>query len=263
MVSLICVFPNGIERYLISVSYRKKKVKSLCARQELPVEGTGDRTDAVSEEKIIRREIIALCQKLHDRNLLAAADGNVSFRLSDEKILITPSGKNKAFLQEDEIAVVNLANDVLQGEPSSERLMHLELYRYCPKALAVIHAHPPTAIAWTIARPTLEELPCESLSEIILAAGRIPIVRYARPGTVAMGRHLEPFLPGHRILILSRHGAITWGESLLEAYNGMERLEHSARILKAAHELGGLHALPSEEVQVLRRMRKEKGERLL
>lgn len=208
-------------------------------------------------------EIVDICRRLNNKNLLASADGNVSYRISDREILITPTGKNKAHIQADEMAVITLDNEILSGNPSGERLMHLEVYRSCPEAKAIVHAHPPTAIAWSVARPDLKELPAESLSELILAVGRVPFVPYARPGTQDMGDVLRPFLPDCRVMILSRHGALSWGEDLEEAYNGMERLEHVAGILKSAHELGGIHDLPAEEIRILREMRKKLGNRTL
>ena len=209
------------------------------------------------------KKIIEVCQRLSAKDMLASADGNVSYRVSNQEILITPTGLNKALIKPRDIAVVTLDNQVLSGKPSSERLMHLEVYRSCPKAQCVVHAHPPTAIAWSVARPDLKELPSESLSEVILAVGRIPIIPYARPGTQSMGDLLRPYLPECRLMILARHGALAWGEDLDEAYNGMERLEHSAKILRDAVVLGGLTFLPREEVEVLREMRRGLGERIL
>lgn len=215
------------------------------------------------DESAVIQGIIEVCRSLHQRNLLAAADGNVSYRISDERILITPSGRNKAFLTERDMAIITLDDRVIEGQPSSERLMHLAVYERCPKARAVVHAHPPTAIAWSIASPEMTELPAQALPEVILAAGRIPIVPYARPSTRAMGTNLYPFLPEHRLFVLARHGGLCWGESLMEAYNGMERLEHAALILKLAKELGGLHPLAPEELQALRELRAKNGEKIL
>lgn len=208
-------------------------------------------------------EIQQACRRLWDRNMLASADGNISYRLSNEEILITPSGVAKAFMDPEEIAVINLEGEVLRGRPSGERMMHLKIYRSCSDARAVVHAHPPHAIAWSVARPDLKELPCKSLSEVILAAGSIPFVPYARPTTADMGEVLEDFLPAHRLMILSRHGGLAWGESLSEAVNGMERLEHSAQILFLSQSLGSLSELPEAEVEALRSMRKQIGKRLL
>lgn len=211
----------------------------------------------------VSREIVEICRRLHSRNMLAGADGNISYRVSDEEILITPSGIAKAFMNEEQMAVINLNNEIISGKPSSERLMHLEIFRSCPQATAIVHAHPPTAIAWSIARPDLQQLPSDCLSEVILAAGDIPFVPYARPGTEQMATALKPYLPQHRAMILRAHGALAWGGDLDEAYRGMERIEHSAQILATAQKLGGLHPLPAAEVEYLYQLRRQIGEVLL
>lgn len=211
----------------------------------------------------IKQQIIRVAQQLHSKNMLAAADGNISYRIDDENILITPTGKSKANIKPQEIAVINLAGETIRGEPSSEKQMHLAIYKSCPQARSIIHAHPATATAWTIARPELTELPSECLSELIIAAGQIPIAPYQCPGTKEMGEVLKPYLPHSRIIILARHGALSWGEDLQEALNGMERLEHAAEILMRATLLGGITLLPAEEVASLRQIRKKIGERII
>ena len=208
-------------------------------------------------------EIRGACAHLHARGLLAAADGNVSVRLPDDTVLLTPAGVNKARLPPGSLARVTLDGRILEGRPSTERAIHLAVYRASDDARVVVHAHPPTAIAWTLARPGLTELPTDTLPELLLAAGRVPIVPYARPGTEEMGTVLLPFLPSHRLLLLSRHGALAWGESMEEAVNGIERVEHSALILKAAEELGGSTPLPPLELEALRALRTRIGPRLL
>lgn len=207
--------------------------------------------------------ILDICKRLHARNMLSAADGNISLRVSDDLILITPSGIAKAFMKPTDIAGLSPTGEILWGNPSSERLMHLEVFKQCHQAKAVIHAHPTTAIAWSIAKPFLKKLPSDCLSEVILATGDIPFVDYARPGTQMMGDVLTPYLPAHRALILRRHGALTWGLDLEETYRGMERIENSAQILAEAQRLGGLNPLPPEEVTYLYELRKKIGDTLL
>lgn len=214
-------------------------------------------------ESEIRAQIVETGRRLYARNMLAAADGNISFRLSDERILFTPSGRQKGFLKAEDLAIVSLDGGVQSGKPSGERAMHLEIYRQCPEARAVVHAHPPHAIAWTLAHPELREIPADSFSEVILGCGGLPIVPYQRPTTEAMGTALREFLPAHRALVLARHGAVCWGETLEECLNGMERLEHAAQILAVAHSLGGARPLPEDEVQALRQMRRQMGGKLL
>lgn len=208
------------------------------------------------------QKIVDVCQRLYQKNMLAAADGNVSVRVA-EGVLITPSGQSKAFISKEDIGLVTLDNQIFAGNPSSERLMHLEVYNTCSQASAVVHAHPPCAIAWTVAFPEMTELPNNCLSEVILATGSIPMVPYARPGTKDMGHVLREFLPDHKVMILSRHGGLCWGDSLEEAVLGMERLEHSAEILYRAQTLKGLTFIDESEMQELQKMREKIGNRTL
>ena len=208
-------------------------------------------------------EVIAACRSLHAQGLLAAADGNVSVRLEDGRIAITPRGVPKASLQRQDFAVLDLDGTVVQGDPSSERLMHLAIYRAAPAARAVVHAHPVTAIAWSLANPDAEELPSDALPEVILAAGRIPLVPMATPGTEEMGSNLAPFLPAHRLMILARHGGLAWGGSVREAAGGIERLEQVAKILLAAQAFGGPKPLAEADLAALRAMREKLGPGLI
>lgn len=201
-------------------------------------------------------QIIDIARMLYERRMIFACDGNISMRVADGTILMTPSGWHKGFLTPDLMAQVTLDGEMLKGTPSSEIAMHLEVYRKCPEAKAVIHAHPPHAIAWSIAHPELKELPAECMSEVILAVGRIPIAPFAMPGTAEMATHIRDLLPDHRVMVLARHGALSWGESLPEAFVGMERIESAAEILFRAALLGGVNPLPASVVQSLKDKRK-------
>jgi L-fuculose-phosphate aldolase len=209
------------------------------------------------------REIVHLCRRLSDRGWVAACDGNVSVRVSRERILITPTGRYKTEIAAAEMAEVDLRGVPRRGRASSELPLHLAVYRRCPEARVVVHAHPPIATAWTVARPDLDELPVGCVAEVILGVGRIPFVDYARPGTPAVAAAVEPYLPDHRVLVLRRHGALAWGESGEEAFAGIDRLEHSAHLLMAAEAIRGLTLLPPAEIAALERMRRERGRRTL
>lgn len=208
-------------------------------------------------------DLLAACRRLHAGGLLAASDGNLSVRLPNGLIAMTPSGVPKAQVQESDLAYLELDGHIVSGRPSSERAMHLAVYRAAPEAKAIVHAHPPTAIAWSLARPELEELPSDGLPEVILAAGRIPVVPMAIPGSEAMGTNLLPYLPAHRLLILARHGGLCWGEHMNEAAGGMERLEQVASILLKAEMLGGAKPLSADELADLRALRAQIGSRIV
>ena len=214
-------------------------------------------------ERQIREEIIKTATMLHHKNMLAACDGNISYRYDDKTILITPSGKPKFLLVEDDIALVDIDGNAIKGNPSSEMLMHLEVYKMRADARAVIHAHPPTAVAYSIAHPAAEEIPGKSFSELILAVGKLPIVPFQMPGSLEMGRALHPFIKNHKVMVLARHGALSFGEDLIEAYNGMERLEHSCEILLKAESFGAVTELDEQTIDELHAMRKKIGDKTL
>lgn len=214
-------------------------------------------------ERQIREEIINTATMLHHKNMLAACDGNISYRYNDNTILITPSGKPKFLLVEDEIAVVDINGKVIKGKPSSEMLMHLEVYKMRADARAVIHAHPPTAVAYSIAHPAAEEIPGKSFSELILAIGKLPIVPFQMPGSLEMGTALHPFIKNYKVMVLARHGALSFGEDLIEAYSGMERLEHSCEILLKAESFGAVTELDEQTIDELHAMRKKIGDKTL
>ena len=216
-----------------------------------------------NSERLIREQIIKTAGMLHQKNMLAACDGNISYRIDDDTILITPSGKPKFLLAVDDIAVINIDGKVLEGKPSSEMLMHLEVYRMRVDAKAVIHAHPPTAVAYSIACPKAEEISGRSFSELILAVGKLPIVPFQMPGSPEMGTALHPYIKDSKVMVLARHGAISFGEDLVEAYNGMERLEHSCEILLKAKTFGAVTELDDQTIDQLYAMRKKIGDKTL
>ncbi|HEX9439758.1 MAG TPA: class II aldolase/adducin family protein, partial [Roseiflexaceae bacterium] len=101
---------------------------------------------------MLRHEIVKIGRMLYDRGLIVAGDGNISARMSDELVITTPAGACKGMLEPEDMVVVDLEGRVRGGvrKPSSELQMHLAVYQNRPDARAVVHAHPPTAVACTL-----------------------------------------------------------------------------------------------------------------
>jgi L-fuculose-phosphate aldolase len=200
------------------------------------------------------REIVLCCRRLWEAGLIAGQDGNVSVRLSPERILVTPRGLLKSELRTDDLVEVDLAGSRRRGlrQASSELDLHLRVYRQRPDCGAVIHAHPPTATAFAVAG---EGIPADVLPEVILLMGTVPLVPYATTGTLELGDVAAPFLERHQGVLLANHGAVTWGHDLAAARVRMESLEHAARILFAARALGRVTRLTSEQIHALEHLR--------
>jgi L-fuculose-phosphate aldolase len=209
----------------------------------------------MSSEEKLRKEIVRVCQMLHRKNYLAATDGNVSVRLGD-RLLVTPSGINKGLMGAEQVLTVDLEGRVLRGEgrPTSELRMHLLAYELRPDVKAVVHAHLPYATACTLAGISLLE---PILPEVVITLGGIPTAAYATPGTSEVPAAIREFIREYDAILLARHGAMTMGREVMDAYNKMEKLEHTARVVLAARLQGALPPLPEAEVEKLRRLGKE------
>ena len=194
-------------------------------------------------------QIPSCCKKLYEKNLIAGCDGNVSEK-KENQIFITPANINKSKLQEEDLCLIDLYGNPLKGQASTEKHMHLSIYKYQKKAQAIVHAHPPFAIALSLAKPNWKKLP-PALPEIIIALGEVPFVPYVCPGTKELGEALKHFIQKSKALILSHHGAVVWGESLEEAFLIMEQLEHSCKILCASEAIGKTTLLPKKEIEKL------------
>jgi L-fuculose-phosphate aldolase len=217
------------------------------------------REEYPSDERPLRLEIARIGRMLYERGLIVAGDGNISARLSDGMIVATPAGACKGMLDPDDMVVVDL-----EGQPrspgqrrvSSEILLHLAYYRARADVLAVVHAHPPTAVAATLAGVRLDDC---VLPEVIIALGAVPTAPYAMTGTAEVPASIAPYAPDHNGIMLSHHGAVTVGDTLLMAFWRMEQIEHTAKILLAAHQFGGALRLPPERIAQLDALRVRLG----
>ena len=206
----------------------------------------------MSIQQQLKEDIVRVCRMLHRKNYLAATDGNVSIRLGD-RVLTTPSGINKGLMEAYQVITVDLEGRVLAGEgtPTSEIRMHLLAYELRPEISAVVHAHLPYATACTLAGVSLLE---PILPEVVITLGGIPTAPYVTPGSEAVAEAIRDFIREYDAILLSRHGAMTVGRDVTDAYNKMEKLEHTARVMLAARLQGAVTPLPTAEVEKLRRL---------
>ena len=197
-----------------------------------------------------REALCRVCRLLYHRGYVVGHDGNVSLRLGEDQILITPSGVSKGRLEPDMLVVCDLEGRVLEGEryPSSETAMHLLVYRERPDAAAVVHAHPPAATAFAICRRPLAE---RYLTETVSGLGEIPVAPFAMPSTGEVPESIRPLVQGHSGVLLANHGALTWGRELWEAFDRMETVEQTARIYALVHLMGGGAELTPEQAEGL------------
>jgi L-fuculose-phosphate aldolase len=126
--------------------------------------------------------------------------------------------------------------------------MHLTIYKMRPDVGAVVHAHPCTATGFASAGIALDEPLC---SEIVVTLGSVPLAPYATTGTAALSQSLAPFIPNHNAILMANHGVVTYGADIQQAYLRMEAVEHYAKIVLVARQLGRAEWLDGREVERL------------
>ena len=197
-----------------------------------------------------RKEIVYFGQMLHERGFVAATDGNLSVRLDNQRILVTPTSMSKGRMRPADLVIVDMDGRRLRGRRnvSSEIAMHLLIYRLRPDVNGIVHAHPPTATGFAASgRALTQPLVCE----VVIGLGCIPLARYGTPGTPELTDALKPLVPQYDAILMSNHGVVSYGEDLEHAYMKMETVEHFAQIALVAHVLGNQQPLNAEEVEKL------------
>jgi len=210
------------------------------------------------DETQVRREICEIGKKLYNKEFVAANDGNISVKINDNQIIVTPTGVSKGEMKPDSLVKMNLDGTVVEGEskPSSEVKMHLKVYQLNPNVNAVVHAHPPLATAFAVTRIPLGR---PILSEAVVNLGVVPVTDYALPGTDEVPRSIEPYVKDYNAVLLANHGLLTWGSDLTQAFFRMESVEHYCKIMIYSDQIGSPKEFNSDEVNDLINIRKKLG----
>ena len=201
----------------------------------------------------VREEICRVCRLLYDRGYVVSNDGNVSARVEEDRVLITPSGVGKGRVTPDMLVLCDLEGQILAGDrhPSSESGMHLMVYRERPDVRAVVHAHPPFSTARAICRRPLTE---RYLAEMILGLGEVPVTEFAMPSTAEVPDSVRPFVRTHSAVLLANHGSLAWGPDLLSAFDRLEVVEQTAKVYFLVERMGGGTEISPERAETLRSM---------
>lgn len=192
--------------------------------------------------------LIAGGRRLATRGLIAAAEGNLSVRLDDERLLLTPSGRRKDELSADDLVIVRIGHEEAAARsrsglsPSSDLAIHLAVHAARPDATAVAHAHLPAAMALTLAGEVPDPA---ALPETAVLLPRVPFVPFGEMGSVELAGRIATALteapaPGPHAVLLDRHGAVAVGTDVVTAVDRLDLLEvlcrtwRDALILRAA-----------------------------
>jgi L-fuculose-phosphate aldolase len=205
-----------------------------------------------------KQSICEIGRRLYAKGFAAANEGNLSIRVSDDRILCTPTLCCKGFMELADICTVDMTGKQIAGERkrTSEVLLHIEVYKRRPDVNSVVHCHPPHATAFAVAG---EPIPTCILPEPDIFLGEVPIAPYATPGNQHFAETILPFVESTNTIVLSNHGTVSYESDIERAYWLTEILDAYCRILILAKQLGGVRFLSSRQGQELLKLRTEWG----
>jgi L-fuculose-phosphate aldolase len=210
-----------------------------------------------SEESALKLEIVRAGRKRWERHYVDGSGGNISARLDDQRIICTPSLCCKGDLTINDFAVVDMDGRQIHGTKprSSEILLHLEIYRAVPQAQAVIHCHPPHALAYAVTGllPKGHMVP-----EHEVFIGDVALAPYETPGTAEFARSVAPLVQDRNMILLQNHGVVCWADTATHAEWMVEVFDAYCRTLILASTLNAeLTPIPEAKVAELKEIRKK------
>ncbi len=215
----------------------------------------------------LREEMCEIGRRVYNKGFAAANDGNISFRLSEDRVLCTPTRVSKGFMKPDDLCVVDMEGKQVSGKRkrSSEILLHLSIMNTRPDVRSCVHCHPPHATAFAVAH---EPIPKCTMPEFEVFLGEVAISPYETPGTQAFADTVVPYIKDTDVILLANHGTITAGSDLMDAYFKTEIIDAYCRILLLTRQLGNVNyyddAKAAELIKIkpglgIRDVRLEKG----
>jgi L-fuculose-phosphate aldolase len=184
---------------------------------------------AENDYKIQRKEVARFMRRLYRHRLTTTSGGNISLRVSDDIILITPSATDKGTMRWKEIGIMTMTGENLTPglKPSIESEMHLSVYRKLNNVKAIVHAHPVFASSFTA---TMSEIDTTLTAEAAAILGTPVMVPYALMGTAGLARVVAEYAEKSSVLLLENHGVLTTGNTILQAFDRIEVLENAAKM---------------------------------
>ena len=192
----------------------------------------------------VHDDVLAAAKDMLRLGLTAGTSGNVSCRLDDGSVVITPSSIPYDEMTLADLVVIDMTGEVVEGtrSPSSEKLVHLACYKRFPEVASVIHAHPVYASMFALAR---QPIPSAIDEFAVYVGGDVPVADYAMTGTPELGENAADCLVSVGSALLANHGTVTVSDSPEKAIHQLGVVERTAQIVWGARALGGEVELPA------------------
>lgn len=200
-----------------------------------------------------RAIVLEACRRMVNDKLTVGSWGNISLRTDDNNVVITPSGTNYLKSSLNDMIVTDLSGNVLEGKlkPSSEKLMHYEIYKNRKDVNAIVHTH---SIFSSVLSVINEDIPAITEDIAMLLGDNIKVSEYALTGTIELAKNVVKGLKNNNATIMKNHGAVTVGSDMERAIVASEVLEKSANIYIYSRIIGKINKIPDDDINKLKNM---------
>ena len=208
----------------------------------------------------LRRRIAEVSRMLWEKGWVANHDGNITVRVSGDRLLATPTAVSKGTIREEDILLLDGESGAVisgSGRPFSELYLHQEIYRARVDVAAVIHAHPPVLCSFAVAG--LEVEPAIMPEPVVSLGPRIPLAPTVQPGSLQAKHQIRALGKLFDVILLGNHGPVVAGSDLEQAFLRLELAEHVADIQQRATWLGGATRIPEPFMEPLLKARRKAG----
>jgi len=197
-----------------------------------------------------KKEVAYFMRRLYEQKLTTCSGGNISFKIDDENILITPSQLDKACLTASQIGIMSLdgENHTPELKPTMESGIHLSIYKKRPDVKAIVHAHPTYATSFSA---TNKKVNCKLTGEARFVIGEPAYTEYALMGSEELAGIVSEATLNANVVVMKNHGVLAVGETLLQAFDRLEVFEASAKITLISGLLGEHNNLSAEELKAI------------
>ncbi len=177
-----------------------------------------------------KRTLVEACKRMYSSGLTVGSWGNISMRIPNNRIIITPSGSNYMRINIDDFVIMDLNGNKIEGRlnPSSERLMHFQIYRKRNDVNAIVHTH---SIYSSIMSVINRNIPPITEDIVMILGKNVRVAKYALTGTAELANNVVEALGVNNAALLANHGAVSVGSDMERALTAAEVLEKSSRIM--------------------------------
>ncbi|MDR3110386.1 MAG: class II aldolase/adducin family protein [Planctomycetaceae bacterium] len=206
----------------------------------------------------VKEEICDIGRRIYNKGFAAANDGNISFRIDENRVVCTPTGVSKGFMKPDDLCIVDMNANQISGhrKMTSEIRQHITIMKHRSDVKSVVHCHPPHATAFGIAR---EAIPQCILPEVDINMGDVPIAKYTIPGGQEFADAILPFVDKSDIIVQANHGTVSMGPTVERAYFLTEMLDAYCRILLISRSIGKVEYFTKNEAEDLLALKQKWG----